>query len=188
MTVQGTQEPEVSYGEDNIAFSSHDTAKQKKLTAERSTFFEGFHRFSVAFSCALVTFSRHFIQQSSTLQAPAQFLSPFGNPLLTERCSTLNFSFPPSFFPYSSLPLRSTTRLDSMIRSNARRLLTHRTAPSPPPRILQTIHQQRPERIHNECRLGKRYLSSSRVVAGPVKEFKLADIGEGITECEIVKW
>jgi len=121
------------------------------------------------------------------LQASAYFLSPFGNPLFTERCSTFELFLPPFFLPFSSLPLHSTTRFNSMIRSFARRLLSPRSVPHPP-RILQTIHQQRPERIHNECRHGKRYLSSSRVVAGQVKEFKLADIGEGITECEIVKW
>ncbi|GAA5859412.1 hypothetical protein JCM5353_004832 [Sporobolomyces roseus] len=48
---------------------------------------------------------------------------------------------------------------------------------------------KRPQRSSTKQQLvGRRLLSSTRVVSGQVKEFKLADIGEGITECEIVKW
>ncbi|GAA5890129.1 hypothetical protein JCM16303_004800 [Sporobolomyces ruberrimus] len=74
-----------------------------------------------------------------------------------------------------------------MIRSTAR-LRTFLSPASHVPRLLRTTPARTPKPRHTPTRSRPRYLSSSRVVAGQVKEFKLADIGEGITECEIVKW
>ncbi|GAA5938058.1 uncharacterized protein JCM15063_005452 [Sporobolomyces koalae] len=76
--------------------------------------------------------------------------------------------------------LRASIRTVS--RSAACRVTTSRPrsvrlALEPPPRTL--------------LRLSKstiRSLSSTSTRLGQIKEFKLADIGEGITECEIVKW
>ncbi|GAA5973240.1 hypothetical protein JCM3765_007559 [Sporobolomyces pararoseus] len=72
-----------------------------------------------------------------------------------------------------------------MIRSTARRLVLP-SSPSPRfiPQHLVAHFKPRSERLL----LDRKYLSSTRVVGGQIKEFKLADIGEGITECEIVKW
>ncbi|GAA5979387.1 hypothetical protein JCM5350_003888 [Sporobolomyces pararoseus] len=73
-----------------------------------------------------------------------------------------------------------------MIRSTACHRLSLPIPPRPRfnPQHLGAHFKTRSERL----RFDTRCLSSTRAVAGQIKEFKLADIGEGITECEIVKW
>ncbi|GAA5979421.1 hypothetical protein JCM5350_003897 [Sporobolomyces pararoseus] len=73
-----------------------------------------------------------------------------------------------------------------MIRSTARHRLSLPIPPRPRfnPQHLGAHFKTRSERV----RFDTRCLSSTRAVAGQIKDFKLADIGEGITECEIVKW
>ncbi|GAA6019371.1 hypothetical protein JCM11491_000916 [Sporobolomyces phaffii] len=73
-----------------------------------------------------------------------------------------------------------------MIRSTPRRLLA---APCPATRGAPVRRLPfRPSHLSPPFRQPVRRFGSTRLVAGQVKEFKLADIGEGITECEIVKW
>ncbi|GAA5908487.1 uncharacterized protein JCM6883_005563 [Sporobolomyces salmoneus] len=80
---------------------------------------------------------------------------------------------------------KSTHR--AMIRSTTKRLIC--SPPSTRPRLFKhAIRRPEPNSNKDRFERNERYLSSSRVVAGEIKEFKLADIGEGITECEIVKW
>ena len=86
--------------------------------------------------------------------------------------------------------MNHTTRAASMLRSSTRRLVFYSASSSPCavspllalPRALEPLHPW-----HNRVQPA-RYFSSSRCVGGQVEDFKLADIGEGITECEIVKW
>ncbi|GAA5855769.1 hypothetical protein JCM3766R1_000767 [Sporobolomyces carnicolor] len=77
-----------------------------------------------------------------------------------------------------------------MLRSSTRRLVFYSASSSTCavspllalPRAIEPLHPW-----HNRVQPA-RYFSSSRCVGGQVEDFKLADIGEGITECEIVKW
>ncbi|GAA6059122.1 hypothetical protein JCM10212_003869 [Sporobolomyces blumeae] len=83
--------------------------------------------------------------------------------------------------------IKEQARNNASFRTLASRAFRSPASSSPRPLVAVT-HRARAQPVRRHVVPSLRTLASSAAQHGPVKDFKLADIGEGITECEIVKW